>query len=264
MTSLADWRVRYADLDPRDVDVLAGHVLGRNRAFLIAHPDFKPPRAASDRFFELADRRRAGEPVAYLTGTQAFWTLTLSVTRDVLIPRPETELLVELALARIAPGARVLDLGTGSGAVAICLADVADVTATDVSAAALDVARANARNTGAAVRFVLSDWFGSIDERFDLIVSNPPYVASNDEHLPALRYEPRAALAAGSDGLDALRTICAQAPQYLADGGWLLVEHGCDQSDAVQQLCRTARLVGVETFPDLAGLPRVTVARTPV
>jgi release factor glutamine methyltransferase len=205
--------------------------------------------------------------MAYLVGHREFMGHDFKVAPGVLIPRPETELLVELALERLPPRGRVLDMGTGSGAIAIALAHTrpdAQVTALDVSPAALDIARANASSLDVDVRFLHSDWFAAVaDETFDLIVSNPPYIAAGDRHLAEgdLRFEPSGALTDGADGLSALRTIVAGAPSYLAVDGWLLMEHGYDQSAPVQGLLSSRCYGDVQSWHDLAGIARVTGGR---
>ncbi len=270
MTPTVRQALVQSGLVPVDAQVLLAHALGCARTWLVAHADDPLPRLQADAFFALAKRRRAGEPVAYLTGTREFWGLALRVTPDVLIPRPETETLVELALEWLprdgAP--RVLDLGTGSGAIALAIAKErprARVVATDASAAALAVARDNAAlHALTNVAFAQADWYdGTPDGAFDLVVSNPPYVAAGDPHLAAgdLRFEPAAALASGVDGLAALRTIIAGAPPRLARGGALAVEHGYDQSPAVQELMRDAGFGQVTVRRDLAGIPRVVGGR---
>ena len=252
--------------------MLLAHVLGRTPAWLYAHGGDAIPGAEVLRFHELVERRAAGEPVAYLTGRRGFWTLDLAVTPDTLIPRPETELLVELALERVADGlpARTLDMGTGSGAIALALARErpgAEVTATDRSAAALEVARRNALDHDIGnVRFALGDWYQPVrGMRFGLIASNPPYIADGDGHLERgdLRFEPAGALASGGDGLDALRVIAAGAREHLQPGGWLLVEHGLEQGPAVRALFAEAGLEAVETARDLEDRERVTLGRLP-
>jgi release factor glutamine methyltransferase len=246
------------------------HVLHRDHAWLYANGDAPLPAEDASRFSALVARREAGEPVAYLVGRRGFWTLDLAVTPDTLIPRAETELLVEQVLARVPEGAamRIADLGTGSGAIALAIASErpqAQVVATDRSAAALAVAGANARAHGIGnVSFREGDWFGALTgERFDLVASNPPYIAEADPHLDRgdLRHEPAAALASGRDGLDAIRTIVASASHHLATDGWLLLEHGHDQGTAVAALLRDAGFVQVATVVDLEGRDRVTLGR---
>ncbi|MEJ1250429.1 peptide chain release factor N(5)-glutamine methyltransferase [Denitratimonas tolerans] len=256
------------DAARREAELLAEFALGVDRAWLFAHADdaVKPEECA--RYLALLARRAGGEPLAYLLGHVGFWTLDLEVTPDTLIPRPETELLVDAALARLPEGTapRVADLGTGSGAIALALASerpLARVLATDASAAALDVARRNAaRNEVGNVAFRRGDWLAPLaGERFDLIASNPPYVALGDPHLAQgdLRFEPETALASGADGLDALRTLARGAPGHLAPGGWLLLEHGLDQGEAVRGLLRDAGFHRIETLRDLEGRERVTL-----
>lgn len=245
---------------------LLAAVLGEPIETLVAHPERPVGAAAAQRFAALAVRRLAGEPLAYLLGEKEFYGRRFAVSPDVLVPRPETETLVQQALDRLRarPAAHVLDLGTGSGCIAITLAlesPPARVLAVDRSAAALAVAAANARRLGAAVEFRRSDWFDAVTGRFDLIVGNPPYVAAADPHLPALRHEPRQALVAGADGLDDLRRIVAAAPAHLQAGGWLIVEHGHDQAADVRALYAQAGFVEIETACDLAGVPRVCSGR---
>ena len=241
------------------------HVLGRathDRAWLIAHDGDALPPGAAARFDALCARRLRGEPVAYLTGTKAFHGLTLQVDARVLDPRDDTETLVDWALdvlPAVRP-ARVLDLGTGSGAIALALAAArprADVWAVDVSADALAVARANGQRLGLVVTWHHGHWLAPVaGQRFDVIVSNPPYIAEGDPHLAALAHEPRVALASGHDGLRDLRAICAAAPAHLTPGGWLLLEHGHDQAAAVRTLLRAAGLDHVQSRRDLAGIER--------
>ena len=254
-------------LVPFEAKLLLAHVLGRDRAWVSAHGDAPLTRAEALAFDTLARRRRGGEPVAYLTGRREFFGLDLEITPDVLIPRPETELLVELGLAWLGreAAARVLDLGSGSGAVALALAHERPqsvVVGTDVSAAAVELARRNGERLGIGnASFMESDWFARVPPgRFAVIVANPPYVAEEDPHLGRgdLRFEPDAALASGSDGLDAIRTIVAAAPAYLQADGVLALEHGHDQAPAVQLLLRAAGLRNVASARDLAGIPRVT------
>jgi len=257
-------------LVPLDAQVLLAHLLGRDRAWLVAHGDDALPRERADAFLALARRRRDGEPVAYLTGAREFWGLTLQVSPAVLIPRPETETLVELALARLPNDrdVRVLDLGTGSGAIALAIARErprAAVLATDVSAAALDVARENARRLSVGnIEFAPADWYEGVaavwrGAAFDLIASNPPYVAAADPHLREgdVRFEPDRALTPGGDGLGAIAQVVAGAREFLLPGGTLAVEHGHDQADTVRALFAAAGFAEVIGARDLAGIPRV-------
>ena len=255
-----------------DAEWLLAHALDRPPGWLWAHADDAVEAAARERFEALLSRRAAGEPVAYLTGTQGFWSLDLRVTPATLIPRPETERLVELALARLPADApcRVADLGTGSGAIALAIArerPMAAVVATDASKAALAVAVANAQRNGIDnTWFRRGDWCEALGrDRFDLIASNPPYIALADPHLDQgdLRHEPPDALASGDDGLDAIRRIVRDAPAHLAPAGWLLLEHGWDQGQAVRALMAAAGFVEVATEPDLEGRDRVTLGRRP-
>lgn len=253
----------------RDAQVLLGFALGVSRAWLAAHGDDIADAEAAARFRALVSRRLAGEPVAYLIGTREFYGLSFRVTPAVLIPRPETEVLVEAALERLPERGllKVLDLGTGSGCVAVAIAHErrdAQVTAAERSGDALALARENARALGAQVEFLESDWFAALPGRtFDLIVSNPPYVAAADAHLEQgdLRFEPRAALAAGADGLEDIRRIVGQAPRHLRQGGWLLFEHGCDQAQACRDLLRDTGFGELISRADLAGMPRVAGGR---
>ncbi|MFK2929952.1 peptide chain release factor N(5)-glutamine methyltransferase [Dyella agri] len=253
-----------------DAEALLLHVLGRPRSWLFAHADDPLDTDVQTVFEALVARREAGEPVAYLTGRRGFWTLELAVTPATLIPRPETELLVELALERLPQdaAARMADLGTGSGAIALAIASErphAQVLATDASADALAVARRNAQQLGIGnVRFAQGDWLAPLaDGRFALIVSNPPYIEAADPHLAQgdLRFEPAAALASGADGLDDIRRIVAGAPAHLDAGGWLLFEHGWNQGDAVRALLRAAGYAQVFTAQDLEARDRVSGGR---
>lgn len=253
-----------------DAELLLAAALDRTRSWLYAHSDAAVDAAAQSSFSRLLQRRLLGEPVAFILGTREFWSLELRVTADTLIPRPETELLVELALATLPQNATttVLELGTGTGAIALAIAHErpqARVTATDIVAATLDIARENANRHGLArVHFALGNWYQSVPgERFELIVSNPPYIADADPHLLLgdLRFEPRLALASGSDGLDAIRTIAAAAPQHLSAGGHVLLEHGFAQGVAVRDLLSRAGLVEVRTHVDIEGRERVTAGR---
>jgi release factor glutamine methyltransferase len=261
-----------ARIDPVDAQWLLVHALGKPRSWLYAHGDDVADAALVARFEALVARRVVGEPVAYLTGRRGFWSLDLTVTPATLIPRVETELLVELALARLPRDRepRIADLGTGSGAIALALAHErprARVVATDASDAALAVARDNAIALGIDnIDFRRGDWLAALSgERFDLIASNPPYIASDDPHLGVgdLRHEPAAALASGYDGLDAIRMIVRDAPAHLVTDGWLLLEHGLEQGRAVRELLHAAGFVDVATEHDLEGRDRVTLGRMP-
>lgn len=254
-----------------DAEVLAAHVLGRHRGWLFAHPEERPEPDRVETFWRLVERRAAGEPIAHITGTREFWSLPLEVSGDVLIPRPDTELLVELALRHLPrdSACRIADLGTGSGAIALALATElpkASIVAVEASAQALDVARRNAQHLGIErdqVEFRTGDWLDPLgNERFDCLVSNPPYVREDDPHLQdgEVTFEPRAALAAGPDGLEAIRLIAAEAPDHLSAGGVLILEHGYDQQAAVMDLLHDAGAT-VEPHADLAGLPRAVVAQ---
>ncbi len=258
-----------AQIDQMDARVLLRHVLQCPAARLVGWPEQRLERADWANYRQLVERRVAGEPVAYLTGTREFYGREFIVTPAVLIPRPETELLVELALAHFPGqrGVRVLDMGTGSGALAVTLAlemDAPDVTALDRSREALWVAMANAAKLGASVSFVQSDWFAALgDEQFGLIVANPPYIAAADPHLEQgdVRFEPRGALAAGPQGLDDLAEIIAGAPARLIDGGWLFLEHGYDQAAAARGLLADAGFASIASWKDLAGIERVSGGR---
>lgn len=247
-----------------DAELLLASTLEVSRGSLFARADEVLDDDRRRRFDRQLARRADGEPIAYLLGTQGFWTLDLQVSHDVLVPRPETELLVEWALEifpRAAAG-RIADLGTGSGAIALAIArerPQAHLVATDRSAAALRVAQRNARqNAIANLRFAAGDWFCALNGRFDLIVSNPPYIAAGDPHLPALKHEPLAALTDGADGLSCLRQIIAGASGYLLPKGWLLVEHGYDQGEAVRALFERAGFTDVSTRRDLGRQERAT------
>ncbi len=251
-----------------DAELLLTHVAGCSRATLAAHPERVLDAGERRRYDALVERRAAGEPVAYLTGHRGFWTLELEVGPAVLVPRPETELLVELVLAAIAdtPSPTVADLGTGSGAIALAIASErpdATVDAVESDPAALALAGRNATGLGLGnVRFHAGEWFGPLaGRRYHAVVSNPPYLAADDPHLAALAHEPRAALVAGPGGLEALAAICGAAAGYLLPGGLLAVEHGAAQGAAVRRLCDVAGLRDTATHADLAGLERATTAR---
>ncbi|HEY2189604.1 MAG TPA: peptide chain release factor N(5)-glutamine methyltransferase [Caldimonas sp.] len=262
-----------------DAQLLLAHVLATTRTGLLAHDERQLTRAEIERWSASLARRADGEPLAYLLGEKEFHGLVLEVNPDVLVPRPETELVVDWASSLLAGIAReraaagdaraasVVDLGTGSGAIALalkCLHPDATVVASDASTAALAVARRNADRTGLAIDLVEGSWWSAVaDRRFDLAIANPPYVAAGDPHLAELRHEPLVALSPGGDGLDALRAIAAGSPAYLAAGGWLVVEHGFDQAAAVRALLIRAGLVEIETRNDLAGHERATAGRRP-
>jgi len=271
-------RAQALSLDRLDAQLLLLHALGRGegeRSWLLAHDTDLLPDEQISAFEALCQRRRSGEPVAYLLGHKEFWGLPLTVDARVLVPRPDTETLVEWALevidgmvasAAASTGPRVLDLGTGSGAIALALAHARPklrVAAADRSADALEVAAGNAQRLGLAVDFRQASWLDGAPMGLNLIVSNPPYIAEQDPHLAALAHEPRAALAAGPDGLADLRSIIAAAPSHLAAGGWLLLEHGWDQADAVYALLAGAGFDLVQSRPDLAGHLRCSGGRWP-
>ena len=260
--SIAD-TLRSSGIDARDARLLLAAATGFSESSLVAFPERHLPSEIEKRFAALAERRRRGEPVAYILGHKEFYGLRLAVNPAVLIPRPETELLVDLALER--RFASVVDLGTGCGALALALKHQcrrANVTGVDASAAALAVAKSNAARLGLEVEFRHGRWFEPLaGEPFDLIVSNPPYVAAKDPHLADLRYEPPQALVSGTDGLDAIREIAHGARAHMADDAWLLIEHGMGQDAAVRNLLARAGLEEVRSWPDLAGIPRVTGGR---
>jgi release factor glutamine methyltransferase len=251
-------------LERIDAQLLLLQVLGRSqsdRAWLLAHDTDELPEGQHAQFLQLCQRRAAGEPVAYIVGHKEFFGLDLLVDRRVLVPRPDTETLVEWALDILPPtgGPRVVDLGCGSGAIALAIKKArpaAKVQATDVSSDALVVARENARQLSLDVEFRQASWLADAPGTYDLIVSNPPYVAAEDPHLPALAHEPLGALVAGPDGLADIRTIVAHAPAQLRPGGWLLLEHGHDQAPAVRALLTAAGFQDVASRRDLAGIER--------
>ena len=254
-----------------DAQLLLLHAVGRpdaGRAWLLAHDSDAMDDTVHTQFIALCQRRLAGEPVAYLTGRKEFYGLPLQVDARVLDPRPDTETLVDWALEVIAPLAspRVVDLGTGSGAIALALQSQrtdAQVLAVDASTDALAVAQANAERLGLPVQFQPANWLAGVEGPFDAIVSNPPYIPSADPHLAALTHEPLQALVSGADGLEDIRTIVAQAPTHLRPGGWLLLEHGYDQAEAVQALLATQGFTQVQSRNDLAGIARCTGGQWP-
>lgn len=271
-----DDALRSSGLPEVDARALLCHVLGVGHAWLIAHGRDALDSAPAAVFAALSERRRAGEPVAYLVGSREFYGLAIQVTPAVLIPRPETELLVDLALDRLSPDdgrqmpvREVLDLGTGSGCVALAIASKQQgvmVSAADVSAPALEVARGNAAALAVNVAFIESNWYDAFAGRcFDLIVANPPYINPGDPHLAAgdLRFEPAIALTPPGDGLSAIRTIVAGAPRQLKAGGWLLFEHGYDQAAQCRDLLTAAGFAHVQSWRDLAGTERVSGGQMP-
>ena len=254
-----------------DAQLLLCAVLGQTRTHLFTWPDKTLSDDEEQRFAALLKRRVAGEPVAHILGERGFWSLDLKVTADTLIPRPETELLVEAVLQRLPEsGGRIADLGTGSGAIALAIASecpACEVVAVERSEAALAVARQNAERNGIGnVQFLHGSWFQPLDDRrFDLIVSNPPYICADDPHLARgdVRFEPITALASGADGLDDIRLIIDGAATHLETGGWLLLEHGYDQCEAVSDLLREAGFAAIEVITDLQGHDRVSLGQLP-
>jgi release factor glutamine methyltransferase len=254
--------------ESRSGEILLAYVLKQSQTFLYTYPEKIITQEELTQFENLISERQQGVPIAYLIGEKEFYSLNFKVTPDTLIPRCETEILIDEALRILSVDAssKILELGTGSGAIAITLAKHlphAQVLATDISVKALQVASENAQHYALNnIDFIHSDWFAEIpSQTFDLIISNPPYVANNDPHLNALRYEPLSALAAGEKGLDCLEKIIANAPDYLSKNGWLLLEHGYDQENSVQQLLKNKSFQNIQTITDLAGLPRVTISR---
>jgi len=243
------------------------HVLESTRSFLYANPEQQLPHKRAAAFRKLIKLRLRGQPIAYLTGTSEFWSLPINVSPAVLIPRPETELLVEMALAKIPDKAdwRIADLGTGSGAIALATASErkrCEVHATDISMAAIKVARKNARQLGLDhIRFHCGSWSKPLKGKFHLLLSNPPYIEAEDPHLLQgdLRFEPRKALTPGADGLKAIRKISGLAQPKLVEGGWLMFEHGYDQGSATREIMQQAGFENIETLKDLQGHERVSV-----
>jgi release factor glutamine methyltransferase len=271
MSTVAHWlsQARQRGIERLDAQRVLCEVLARPRAWLLAHEDAQSTPEEAHRLETLFDRLAGGEPLAYLLGFQEFHGLRLEVSPAVLVPRADTETLVDWALELLheVEAATVLDMGTGSGAIALAIKSAcprAAVRALDASAEALQVARANAAQLGLAVDFVLSDWWDALPpSRYDLIVSNPPYIAGEDPHLAALQHEPLLALTPGGDGLEGIRRIVAGAPGHLSPGGWLLFEHGHDQADFVTEFLKAAGFDAVGTRLDLAGHTRCTGGRWP-
>ncbi|MDO4937501.1 MAG: peptide chain release factor N(5)-glutamine methyltransferase [Sutterellaceae bacterium] len=256
----------YARVDKVDARVVLSHFTGKTKEFFIMHPEAEVPDEIAQKFLQSLDQIEAGCPVAYITGTRSFWGRDFHVTPAVLIPRPDTETLIETALAQCPAPESILDMGTGSGCIAISLAlefPQAPVLASDVSTSALEVARGNAQTLDATnVTFVVSDWFDAIENRtFDLIVSNPPYIEPDDAHLDNLMFEPIGALTDTVDGLSDLRVIIEQAPRHLSPGGILMVEHGYNQGAAVRELFYKAGFKNPATVKDLGDNDRITWAR---
>ena len=251
-----------------DAEVLIAHTLDCTRAFLLAYPETLLKDTQKEQLMAYSRRRQAGEPIAYLLGTKDFWSLTFCVTPDTLIPRPETEHLIEWALMTFDtnPSVKIADLGTGSGAIAVTLAHEKPqwiIHASDQSAAALTIAKQNAaQHQCARINFYQGNWCDALpDQDYDAIIANPPYIADNDPHLNALLFEPKSALVAAQSGLADLHTIIQHAHAHLKPRGWLALEHGADQSDAVQQLLATHHYQAIHTHRDLAGHPRFTTAQ---
>jgi release factor glutamine methyltransferase len=258
---------RHVGVDRLDAQLLLGHVLGRSRSWLLANDDASLDTTQQQHLSLLLARRASGEPLAYLVGEKEFHGLTLQVSPAVLVPRPDTETLVDWALELLsdAKTPHVLDMGTGSGAIALALKHACPhthVSALDASTEALAVARGNAERLRLDIELLQSDWWqGVAGRRFDMIVSNPPYIAEGDTHLAALQHEPVQALTSGAQGLDALHQIISGASQHLNAGAWLLLEHGHDQANAVASLLAAAGFSEVTTRPDLSGTPRCTGGR---
>lgn len=267
--SSIDALLKNSPLDPLETRILLAHGLNLSRPQLITRSERALTQQEADRLSALFRRRADGEPIAYILGEREFYGLAFHVTPEVLIPRPETELLVELALERLPPNGRALDMGTGSGAIAVSLAHSrpdALVAALDANDAALAIAARNAERHGVAVSFQRSDWYKAIEHRqFDLIVANPPYIADSDPHLSQgdLRFEPINALTDHADGLSALRIIISGAAPHLVRGGWILVEHGYDQAATVRDLLALHRFGEVRSWRDLAGIERASGGRLP-
>ncbi|MEL7185014.1 MAG: peptide chain release factor N(5)-glutamine methyltransferase [Pseudomonadota bacterium] len=262
-------RLSAVSESPRlDAELLLTRTIDVARSYVFAHPEDELDKLSLERFERLVERRASGEPMAYITGIKEFWSQELQVSPATLVPRPETELLVDLALREIPRKAEweILDLGTGSGAIAIALASerrLCNVTATDLSGDALAIARENARAAELAnVEFVEGSWTAPVvDQRFNIIVSNPPYVRDDDDALKSLTHEPLSALAAGQDGLDDIRILARDCGAILATDGWFMLEHGAEQQAAVAGVLAAAGWSAISCHNDLAGLPRVTVAR---
>lgn len=267
--AIATRHLEGGDSPRLDAECLLAHTLAKSRSYLYTWPERQLSLEQQAEFQQLVARRAQGEPIAHLLGEKEFWGLRLKVNASTLIPRPETELLVETCLDRVShSSATILDLGTGTGAIALALASERPnwaITGIDAFAEVIALAQVNLANLQfAKVEFLQSDWFAAVKGKcFHCIVSNPPYVAEADNNLRHgdVRFEPLTALVAGIDGLDAIRTIIETAPQYLEPSGWLIVEHGWDQGDPVRELLRAQKFHEVETLKDLAGLERISCGR---
>lgn len=257
---------QLSDSPRLDAEILLAHSLGKNRSWLITWPENTPDETQLQQFHQLLQQRLQGRPIAHLTGEREFWSLPLRVTADTLIPRPDTELMVEQILLHypVEPAIQLLDLGTGSGAIALALAHERpgwQITASDRSEAALQVAQRNTEQLGLNITFKHSDWFSALQGRtFDVIASNPPYIPQADPHLSQgdVRFEPISALASGDDGLDAIRHICATAAGFLKPGGQLFIEHGYDQKAKIHDIFHKNQFHSILQHHDLAGNPRLT------
>lgn len=257
---------QLSDSPRLDAEILLAHSLGKSRSWLITWPENTPGEAQLALFQQLLQQRLQGQPIAHLTGEREFWSLSLQVTADTLIPRPDTELMVEQILLHYParPPIQLLDLGTGSGAIALALAHERpawQITASDRSEAALQVAQRNAERLGLDIEFIHSDWFSALQGRsFDVIASNPPYIPRADPHLSQgdVRFEPLSALASGDDGLDDIRHICATAARFLKPGGQLFIEHGYDQKAEIHDIFHKNSYHSIRQHHDLAGNPRLT------
>lgn len=263
-------RLKAAEIDSPlfEAQVLLSHCMQSDRAYLLTWPDQLLSNDIYAQAIDAVARRINGEPIAYITGQREFYGLSFAVTSDVLIPRPETEMLVDLALDYLPPNGQLLDLGTGSGAIAVAIAHTrpdVGVTAGDISAAALTVAAGNAEKHSVNVQFIQSDWFTALPQRnhFDLIVSNPPYIDAGHPYLRQtdIRFEPQLALTPGTDSLEHIRHLIQTAPAYLKSDGWLFIEHGYDQAQALQQLFNNPAWQRSKTITDLSGNPRVSMAQ---
>lgn len=261
MISIVEWMMAAGEVSQRDREELLAETLGISKSDILAKPETQIPEAELERINHALQRLRLGEPLAYVLGNWEFWGLTLKLTSQTLIPRPETELLVETVIRAARENAQVLDLGTGCGAIAIAIAHERPdlkVTATDCAPGPLAVARSNAERLQVDVEFIASDWFSELTGQWDIIVSNPPYVALEDAHLESLQYEPQGALVSGPTGLDDLTRIVIAAPAYLHNNGVLTIEHGYNQGTAVRGLFTTAGLEQIETRRDLGNNERMT------